>query len=94
MYNNKMIIDYDPTKSQTNKDKHGIALEEAVLIEWETLLSIPDNRVDYGEPRQIGYAIMYNRLYCIVFTDRGDTRRVISLRKANSREVKLYAEHN
>ena len=48
MYNNKMNIDYDPIKSLSNKEKHGIALEEAVLIEWETLLSTTDNRVDYG----------------------------------------------
>jgi uncharacterized DUF497 family protein len=40
----------------------------------------------------IGYAYMGLRLMCVVFTDRGDERRVISLRKANSREVKRYAE--
>ena len=40
----------------------------------------------------IGYAYIGLRLYCVVYTDRGDERRIISLRKANSREVKRYAE--
>ncbi len=38
----------------------------------------------------IGYAPIGRRLYCVVFVDRGEVRRVISLRKANSREVRMY----
>lgn len=44
-----------------------------------------------GELRLIGYAPMGSRVFCVVFTDRGDQRRIISLRKANRREVKRYA---
>lgn len=40
----------------------------------------------------IGYAFIGMRLYCVVFTDRDNERRIISLRKANSREVKHYAK--
>ena len=58
------------------------------------LLCKPDTRRDYGEPRQIGYAIAGDCLYCVVFVDRPRVatteRRIISLRKANSREVKRY----
>jgi len=39
----------------------------------------------------IGYAPIGERVFCVVFTDRGDQRRIISLRKANAREVKRYA---
>jgi uncharacterized DUF497 family protein len=49
-------------------------------------------RCDYGERRMIGYAYIGLRLYCVVFADREDVRRVIGLRKANSREAKRYAE--
>ena len=63
-------------------------------LEWDTLLSRPDTRREYGESRQIGYAIAGRRLYCVVFVDRaGDVRRIISLRKANSREVASYARN-
>jgi uncharacterized DUF497 family protein len=40
----------------------------------------------------IGYALMGNRLFCVVFTDRPGIRRIISLRKANNREIARYAE--
>jgi uncharacterized DUF497 family protein len=67
-------------------------------MEWDTLECKPDTRRDYGEPRQIGYAIAGDRLYCVIFVDRPDgaptERRIISLRKANSREVKRYVANS
>jgi len=42
-----------------------------------------------AEPlREIGFAPIEDRLYCVVFTDRGDLRRIISLRRATKQEVK------
>ncbi|KAF7960286.1 hypothetical protein AWV80_35130 [Cupriavidus sp. UYMU48A] len=54
---------------------------------------VPDSRHDYCELREIGLGFIGPRLYCVVFTQRGDTFHIISLRKANAREVKHYAEH-
>jgi uncharacterized protein len=89
-------ITFDPEKDSTNQVKHGVSLALAIELEWDTLLCKPDTRRDYGEPRQIGYAIAGDRLYCVVFVDRPagapTERRIISLRKANSREVTQYAE--
>ena len=42
----------------------------------------------------IGYALFGERLYCVVYVDREDARRIIRLRKANSREVIRYAEND
>ena len=50
-----------------------------------------DKRFDYVETRMLGYAFIGERLYCVVYTDRGSNRRIISLRKANNREKKSYA---
>jgi len=83
---------FDPAKSESNRQKHGIALSEAVLLEWETLWAIEDNRQDYGELRMIGFAYLGLRLVCVVFTDRGEERRIISLCRANKREERKYAE--
>lgn len=87
-------ITFDTAKDASNQAKHGVSLALANALEWETLICKPDARRDYGEPRQIGYAIAGDRLYCVVFVDRPEgaptERRVISLRKANSREVKSY----
>jgi hypothetical protein len=87
-----MEVSYDHRKDASNQAKHGVSLALSVILEWETLLAMPDRRHDYGEPRQIGYLLMGERLYCVVFTDRGTTRRIISLRKANNREKALYAK--
>ena len=89
-----MRITFDPPKDAKNMVKHGVSLEMAEELEWDTLECKPDTRREYGEPRQIGYVIAGNRLYCVVFVDRPadapTERRVISLRKANSREVNHY----
>lgn len=93
-----MKITFDPPKDATNLAKHGVSLELAQDLEWDTLECKPDTRRDYGEPRQIGYAIAGDRLYCVIFVDRPDgaptERRIISLRKANSREVKRYVANS
>lgn len=90
-----MNIIYDSTKDASNFAKHGISLQLANFLEWERLYAKIDERADYGELRVIGYAPFDDRLYCVVFVDRDDvkhvvSRRIISLRKANSREVKYY----
>lgn len=85
-----MQITFDPSKDAQNQDKHRVPLSDADGLEWDTLLAMPDDRKDFGEPRMIGFALMGERLFCVVYTDRGDTRRIISLRKANNREKILY----
>ncbi|RJF99055.1 BrnT family toxin [Noviherbaspirillum saxi] len=87
-----MDITFDPAKNKINEAKHGVSLELAESIEWDTLYATVDERQNYGEVRIIGLAYIGDRLYCVVFVDRGEVRRIISLRKANSREVKRYAE--
>jgi uncharacterized DUF497 family protein len=75
-----------------NIAKHGVSLALASEIEWTDVLCVPDSRRDYGELREIGFAVIAQRLYVAVFVQRGQMMRVISLRKANSREVKLYEQ--
>lgn len=85
-----MDIEFDTAKNQANIDKHGISLALAGDIEWSDVMCMPDGRRDYGEVREIGFAVIERRLYVVVFVQRGQTMRIISLRKANSREVKAY----
>ncbi len=89
-----MKLTFDPNKDGVNLAKHGLSLAMAEELEWNTLDCKSDTRRAYGEPRQIGYVIADDRLYCVVFVDRPadapTERRIISLRKANSREVKQY----
>lgn len=86
-------MDFDPAKDAANQAKHGVSLSEAVGFDFETAYVRPDDRADYGELREIAIGEIEGRLYVLVFTMRGRTCRVISLRKANRREIRDYAEY-
>lgn len=88
-----MEITYDTAKDASNRAKHGVSLGDAGRLEWDSLIAKPDRRRQYGEVRQIGYAPMAGRLYCVVFVERGDAKRIISFRKANTREVEQYEKN-
>ncbi|UYO93941.1 BrnT family toxin [Pollutimonas sp. M17] len=87
-----MNIEFDPAKNSINEAKHGISLAAAEGLEWETTVVVRDCRFGYSESRLIGTGYIGKRLHVVVFVDRGDVRRIISLRRANDREVKRYAE--
>lgn len=89
-----MEVTYDPIKDAANKAKHGVSLALADRLEWDSALIWIDNRKDYGEIRQSALVLHGNRLYFIAFVDRIDTRRIISLRKANEREVRRYVANS
>ena len=84
------IIQYDLEKNQSNFEKHGVALAQAHWLDWDTLWFRKDEIHSDHESRYQGYAVMDDRLYCVVFTLRDDHYRIISLRKANHREKIRY----
>lgn len=86
-----MDIAFDPAKNKANIEKHGVSLTAAAAIEWDGALSWKDERQAYGEERMCAIAYIGDRLY-YMYVDRDQARRVISLRKANLREIKRYAE--
>ena len=87
-----MNVEFDQAKDAANIVKHGVSMALADRICWPDVLCMPDGRRDYGELREIGFAVIDDRLYVVVFVQRGEVMRIISLRKANRREVKLYDE--
>lgn len=87
-----MKTEYDAKKDAANQAKHGVSLALAGMIDWHEVLCFVDDRADYGEVREVGYTVIADRLHIVVFVQRGDTMRIISLRKANKRELKDYDE--
>lgn len=87
-----MGIEFDPAKNDRNIRDRGLSFESAAEFEFETALILRDNRRSYGEVRMRALGYIGERLHVLVFTLRGDTLRVISLRRANRREVKHYEE--
>ena len=88
-----MQIEFDPAKDAANQAKHGVSLAMAKELDWETALVWVDQRIEYGETRMIALAPKSEILYYVAFVDRGEVRRLISLRRANRREVKHYVEN-
>jgi hypothetical protein len=89
-----MRIEFDPTKDASNQLKHGVSLAMAAELDWDAAWVWVDERVDYNEMRMIALAPKTEILYCVAFVDRGDVRRIISLRRANRREVKHYVAND
>lgn len=89
-----MNVIFDEAKDALNKSKHGLSLSEAEKLEWDDALIWQDTRRDYGEARMVALGAIGARLYCVVYVDRSDARRVISLRKANYKEAMDYANRN
>jgi uncharacterized DUF497 family protein len=81
-----------PAKDASNLEKHGLSLALATELDWDASLVWVDGRYEYGELRMIALAPDTGILYYVAFVDRGETRRIISLRKANRREVKHYVQ--
>jgi uncharacterized DUF497 family protein len=88
-----MRIEFDPAKDVANQTKHGMSLSVAGELDWEAALVWMDDRFEYGETRMIALAPKTQTLDYVAFVDRGEARRVISLRRANRREVKHYVEN-
>ena len=89
-----MLYEFDHEKSEENFAKHKVAMADALDFEWETAKVRQDNRKHYAESRFEALGFINGRLHVLVFCLRGSKLRVISLRKANSREVSRFAIEN
>ena len=89
-----MGFEFDPAKDESNLDKHGVSLTDAEGFEWETVVVREDARKQYAEQRFQATGLIGERVHVMVYCLRGDVVRVISLRKANPREVNRYVAEN
>ena len=81
---------WDEKKNAANKAKHGIEFDSVYEFSWKNAAFLPDNRKDYGEERQRGLGLIDGRLHVVVYVVRNEDIRIISLRRANKREERLY----
>ena len=88
-----MRIEFDGVKDAANQAKHGVSLGMAIDLDWDVALVWVESRFDYNETRMTALAPKTRILYCVAFVDREGVRRIISLRRANRREVKHYVEN-
>ena len=84
-------MSYDPAKSERNEAERGLAFDLAEEFDWSSALIAEDRRKDYDERRYQALGSIGEHLHMLVFTPRGGTVHVISLRRANQRERTRYA---
>ena len=85
--------EWDEAKCVTNLAMHGLSFTAVYEFVWDTAFTRTDTRSKYGEERYVSIGFIESRLHVLVWTPRGGKLRIISLRKANSREKKR-SEHN
>ena len=85
-----MDITYDSAKNERNIRERGLSFDRAADFDFAMAIFWADTRRDYREVRQLGLGYLDNRLHVICFTEVTGGIRVISLRRANSREARRY----
>jgi|TARA_R100000900_G_scaffold27285_1_gene21576 hypothetical protein len=87
-----MKLEFDPYKSLLNELKRELPFSLVAQFDFVTALYQLDDRRDYGETRVRALGFISQRLYALVFKETSFGIRVISLRKANMREVRFYEQ--
>jgi uncharacterized protein len=85
-----MEFDWDEAKNAVNRAKHGLSLAEAAGLDWARALEFKDEPQAYGETRIKAFVPVSYRVMVCIYAIREGRFRIISLRKANTREVKVY----
>lgn len=85
-----MEIEFDEAKSERNLRERGFDFAFAARVFLGQPAIFQDIRRDYGEVRMIAVGEIDGRLFKVVFTDRGDVRRIISANPASRQEKRRW----
>ena len=84
-----MDFEFDPEKSESNKQKHGIDFNEATEL-WvdPNVIEIPVKVSD--EPRSLVVGKIAEKHWSAIITYRSEKVRIISVRRSRKEEVEIY----
>ncbi len=85
-----MEITFDPAKRERTLRERGLDFMDAPLVLSGLRVEQEDDRFDYGEKRMMTVGYLRSRMVVVIWTQRGNTRQIISMRKANAREQATY----
>lgn len=89
-----MTFEWDPDKERLNLRKHKVRFDYAARVFFDqNRLDVVDDRENYGEERRITIGRIDERLFVVVYTDRGENIRLISARKADASDEEDYVRH-
>ncbi|MBW4626264.1 MAG: BrnT family toxin [Brasilonema octagenarum HA4186-MV1] len=87
-----MEFEWDEAKRLANIRKHGIDFIDVPEVFDGDTVTVEDNRYDYEEQRFVTFGLLQGILVAVVHTERGDSTRIISTRKATKYEQRIYFE--
>jgi hypothetical protein len=87
-----MKITFDEAKRARTLVERGLDFSQATEVFAGPTIDIEDLRFDYREIRMMSVGHLRGRMVIVVWTQVDDTRRIISMRKANGREQARYRE--
>ena len=85
-----MRIEYDEAKRARTLQERSLDFADAAAVFAGPTLDMEDDRASYGEARTVSMGTLGNRVVVLVWTTRGEARRIISMRYANERERKNF----
>lgn len=84
------IYEWDEAKNAANITAGRPPFERMYGFDWSSALVVEDHRQVVAEQRYVAWGLIEGRLHVLVYVERGNAIRVISLRKANGREQRIY----
>jgi uncharacterized DUF497 family protein len=87
-----MEIEFDDEKRQKTLEQRGLDFADAARLFEGVSFTLSDERTDYGETRLFTVGFLDERMVLVVWTPRGEGRRIISMRKCNAREQQRFGE--
>ena len=85
------MFEWDSKKSDQNEKKHGVTFQDALEI-WQSIhLTASDlAQSKGGELRSATIGFIQGKLFTAVWTKRGESIRIISVRRSRSGEEKIF----
>lgn len=87
-----MNLTWDEPKRQAALADRGIDFADAQQVFARCLYEFEDIRHDYGECRMICIGFLADRLMVVGYVQRGESRHIFSMRKANGREQNRFGQ--
>lgn len=85
-----MEFEWDEAKRDANLAKHGLDFADVMAVDWAAVTYVPDRRADYGEDRFRVFTRIEGELHSLAIVFRGSAIRVLSFRRANRMERRIY----
>ncbi len=85
------LFEFDPAKSNANREKHGIDFEECQQL-WKDEDRVEIAAVTKGEPRFAVIGQLKEKIWIAFITYRHENIRIFSVRRAREAEARLYED--